>query len=173
MLIAFGVMIVVGFLLLLVPTDETEMLVEAREDVSIYWSTGTMANIVLPRGDYQIWIEDKDPEVQDYGHFIFTIHSIESEVDIVYSDGSIIENIDGTPHELYCSFVLDRSDMFFYDTETSNIGGEEEYFEIVFTRGDRWTDRPFVWGGVAITVIGVTAIGLILGEHYTRSSRSG
>ena len=170
--IAFGVLFAVGILLLLVSANETEMTGETREDVSIYWATGTMTSIDLPRGDYQIWIEDKDPEVQDYGHFVFTIHSIDNEVDIVYSDGSIVENIDGVPHELYCSFVLDGSDLFFYDTETSNIGGEEEYFEIVFTRGDHWTNDPFVWVGVAMTIIGLTAISLIIGDRYTRSNRS-
>ena len=173
MLIVFTLVIVAGIALMMVPPDYSEPIIEAREDVNIYWEIGSSSSIDLPPGEYQVWAPDVDPTKPDYEHFNFSIHDLDREVEIQYSDGSVVEDVEGTPHELYCTFLLEHGEGYFYDTESTDVGGEAEHFVIVFTREPRWADGPGVLIGLAMVIVGLVVDIVIVGERYARRDNTG
>jgi hypothetical protein len=173
MVVVFVVVIVAGMALMMVPPDYSEPIIEAREDVNIYWEIGMSASIDLPPGDYQVWAPDIDPAKPDYEHFNFSIHDLDREVVVQYSDGSVIEDVDGAPHELYCSFVLDHGEGYFYETGSNDLGGDEDHFVIVFTREPRWADGPGVLIGMVMVIMGLVVGIVLVGERYARRGAPG
>ena len=161
-LYAFIVLIIVGIALFAVPFDDTEMKDVATEAVWIDWGMGTGTNIDLRRGNYEIWIPDRTPGVQDFDHFGFSIESLDDSVDVALTDGSETRVLDGVPHEVYCSFRVPRSDMYFYDTWMAhNWSGMEDQFDIVFMRGETLTDQPTFAAGMTLVILGSIALPVI------------
>jgi hypothetical protein len=153
------VLIVLGLVLLAVPFDETQKREVTTEEVWIDWGTGTGTNIDLRRGDYEIWIADRTPGVLDYEHFGFSIHSLDDELDVILSESPETMDLNGDPHEVYCSFRVPRSDMYFYDTwMAQNWSAMEDQFDIVFMRGETLADQPTFGVGITLIIIGSVAL---------------
>ena len=171
LVLASGIIIAMGVVLLAVPSDDAEFSVYLREEVSIEPFKGMGTNIDLSRGRYQVWIEDIDPAQRDWGHFEFAIESIDEPIDIVVSDGSEVRDIDGVPHELYCSFTISRYDMYFYETSSSKLEGDEESFDLVFSRSSAFADRPLLWPGMILIIFGTAAVVGIILRHLWREYR--
>jgi hypothetical protein len=170
-LVASGIVIAIGIVLLAVPPDGSELNVFLREDVILDPGIGTMSNIDLPRGRYQLWIPDVNRTTRDWGHFEFSIEDLNDRIPVEASDGSVVRDIDGVPHELYGSFTVRDSGMYFYDTSTSRREGGEEAFELVFTRSSAFGDRPLLWPGVVLIGAGALIIvGLVL-RRFMRECR--
>jgi hypothetical protein len=169
----FTIIIVAGLVVMMVPPDRSERIIEAREYVESYGGTCCSTSIDIHPGEYQVWAPDIDPDGRDYRHFLFSIHDLDGEVDVQYSNGSVVEDIDGVPHELYCTFVLEHGGLYFYDTGCDEVGGEAEYFVIVFTRESRWTDGPGVLIGLVMVIAGIIALIVTVGERYARRDFTG
>jgi hypothetical protein len=142
-----------------------------REEVWLDPWGGTMTNVDLRRGHYEIWIEDRTPGERDYDHFIFGIEDGSDTVDITPSDGSVSKEIDGDAHELYCTFEIRRSDMYFYFTEMDSCSTEADQFDMIFMRSDTWTDQPTFWVGLTFVALGSITIPVLF--VTTRSSAKG
>ena len=161
------VLITIGIVLMAVPPGSDDQRVVDREDVYLMSGGATMTSLdVSSWGRYEVWVEDTRPGEEDYPFMVFEID--EGNVPVERGDGSVVRDIDGVPHELFCTFRLAGGGIHFYDVWTEDWNGTAS-FELVFTKRSVWTNRPLLWPGVAIVMAGVMIIILHLWTIYWRA----
>ncbi len=156
LLIGFA-LIAIGVALLSIPFEDADMHVVDREDVWLTEWGATMTSLDVPSiGHYQVWVEDTLPGEEDYPYMVFVVD--DGDVPVERGDGSVVRNIDGVPHELFCTFDLEGRDTHFYDTWTEGQFQGDVHLELVFTRQTVWSDRPLLWPAFALVVLGLIVI---------------
>jgi hypothetical protein len=164
-LVVGGLLIAAGITLLAVPYEVDDLNVVDREHVSLSEMTAMMTTLDVDSiGRYQVWVEDRLPGEEDHPYLVFEIE--EGDVPVERGDGSVVENIDGVPHELFCTFRLDGSGYYFYDVWTTDDFRGEVDVELVFTKKSVWMGRPLLWPGIILIVIGITTIGYLLWKEF-------
>jgi hypothetical protein len=157
-LLASLAILALGVILIALPFDISRTIVVAREQTSLYEGTWSEAGIDLEQGVYDIWIPDRNPTEQNFGSLDFEIESIDSPVDMQRHDGSVVREIDGTPHELYCSFIIEHDDMYFYSTSINGTELNGTSLELVFSRHESRVDQPTFSSGLVLVILGTVAI---------------
>lgn len=162
------VLLAIGVALLAFSTYASDLEVVGREDVWLTEGGATMASLdVDARGRYQVWVVDEKPGEEDLPFMVFEID--DGDIAVERSDGSVVRNIEGEPHELVGTFWLDGRDSHFYDTWTGGEFTGDISVELIFTESTAWSGRPLLWAGILIFLTGI----IVLLVHFLRPSWRG
>lgn len=161
-LLAVISVLLIGLVLIAVPNSGPRFVEVWRDGVEPMAGVGTVTNIDLRSGYYEVWAVDADSDERDYESLGFDMGDGGGFVTIARDSTPISRDTNGMRYEIVCSFALSRRDTYFYTVWANGTELDGEHFDLIFMHEANIDDRPIQLAGLSMVIAGLACSPLVL-----------